>query len=287
MPLQTINNVDGLVFILGMDVADTNTNRLNRVGYTITQYGLTYYYFAQYATPQHHLISQYGLIHYIKSKYSTSQRTITQQFIFQQLITPYTTSQYMITHYHTSESILSAYATTEHYTTEHYRTEHYNTEHYTTERYRTEHYTTQHYTTEHYTTEQYTTNHYTTEHYTSDHYTTEHYEAEQYPTEPNPTPDHRETPDLRITCSPENILKGKENRQKRTSGNRRRKRRFTPYEYRPRGHKATTINKTYVKPSTPGNAVCQKIKKCKWTVDKRTAPQRRKSNRFAPYVRKV
>ena len=277
MPLQTINNVDGLVFILRMDVADTNTNRLNRVGYAITQYGLTYCYFAQYATPQHHLISQYRLIHYTKSKYSTSQRTITQQFIFQQLITQYTTSQYMITHYHTSESILSTYATTEHYTTEHYRTEHYNTEHYTTERYRTEHYKTQHYTTRHYTTEQCTTNHYTTEHYAT----------EQYTTEPNTTPDHRETPDLRMTFSPRNALKGKENIQKRTTGNRRRKRRFTPYEYRPRGHKATTINKTDVKSSTQGNAVCQKIKKYKWTVDKRTAPQRRKSNRFAPYARKV
>ena len=262
MPQQTINNVDGLVFILGMDVADTNTNRLNRVGYAITQYGLTYYHFAQYATPQHHLISKYRLIHYTKSKYSTSQRTITQQFLFQQLITQYTTSQYMITHFHTSESILSTYATTEHYTTE---------------RYRTEHYTTQHYTTQHYTTEQYTTNHYTTEHYAT----------EQYTTEPNTTPDHRETPDLRITCSPGNILKGKENRHKRTAVNRRRQRRFTPYEYRPRGHKATTIKKTYVKSSTQGNAVCQKIKKYKWTVDKRTAPQSRKSNRFAPYARKV
>ena len=275
MPLQTINNVDGLVFILGMDVADTNTNRLNRVGYEITQYGLTYYYFAQYATPQHHLISQYRLVHYTKIKYSTSQCTITRQFIFQQLITQYTTSQYMITHFHTSESILSTYATTEHFTTEHCRTEHYNTEHYTSERYRTEHYTTQHYTTQHYTTEQYTTNHYTTEHYAT----------EQY--EPNTTPDYRETPDLRITCSPGNILKRKENRQKRTAGNRRRQRRFTPYEYRSRGHKATTIKKTYVKSSTQENAVCQKIKKYKWTVDKRTAPQRRKSNRFAPYARKV
>ena len=188
----------------------------------------------------------------------------------------------MITLYHTSESILSTYATTEHYTIEHYRIEHYNIEHYTTECYRTEHYTTQHYTTQHYTTQ-----HYTTEQYTSDHYTTEHYEAEQYTTEPNTTPHHRETPDLRITCSPGKILKGKENRQKRTAGNRRRQRRFTPYEYRPRGHKATTIKKTYVKSSTQGNAVCQKIKKYKWTVDKRTAPQRRKSNRFAPYARKV
>ena len=270
MPLQTINNVDSLVFILGMGVADSNTNRLNRVGYAITQYGLTYYHFAQYATPQHHLISQYRLIHYTKSKYSTSQCTITQQFIFQQRITQYTTSQYMITHFHTSESILSTYATTEHYTTEHYRTEHYNTEHYTSERYRTEHYTTQHYTTE-----QYTTNHYTTEHYAT----------EQY--EPNTTPEHRETPDLRITCSPGNVLKRKENRQKRTAGNRRRQRRFTPYEYRSRGNKATTIKKTYVKSSTQENAVGQKIKKYKWTVDKRTAPQRRKSNRFAPYARKV
>ena len=103
MLLQTIKYVDGLVFILGIDVAHTNTSKLNRIGYALIQNGLTYYHFA---TPLQHLISQYGLIHHAKIKYSTSQRTITQQLILQQLITQYITSQYMTTHYHTSESIL-------------------------------------------------------------------------------------------------------------------------------------------------------------------------------------
>ena len=184
----------------------------------------------------------------------------------------------MITHYHTSESILCTYATTEHSPIEHYRTEHSNTEHYTTEHYKTEHYTTDRYTTEHYTMEQYTTGDYTTEHHATDQYNT---------TEQNTNPEHRETLDLRITCPRENIPKAKANRQKRTGANRRRQRRFSPYGYGRRGHKATRIIKTHVKSSTQGHAVFEKIRKYKRTVDKRNAPQRRRANRFAPYARKV
>ena len=109
--------------------------------------------------------------------------------------------------------------------------------------------------------EQYTTEDYTTEHYTTEHYTMEQYTTKEYTTEQNTTAHQRETPDLRITCPRENIPKAKDNRQKRTGANRRRQRRFSPYGYGRRGHKAAHIIKTHIKSSTQGHVVFEKIRK--------------------------
>ena len=126
---------------------------------------------------------------------------------------------------------------------------------------------------------------YTTEYYTTEHYTTEHYITEQNTTEQNTTAHQRETPNLRITCPRGNIPKAKDNRQKRSAANRRRQRRFSPYGYGRRGHKAArVIIKTRVKSSTQGHVVFEKIRKYKCTVNKRNAPQRRRANRL-PHMR--